>query len=308
VEEQRGSTPRLTCRIEQALLDVFATLEGNDSPPLLRDAMRYAVFPGGGRMRPRLLLSVAVACGDRHPAAADGAAAALELLHCASLTHDDLPVFDDALLRRGKETVHRAFGEPIAVLAGDALIVLAFEALALHGSASPGVLPELTRLIGRGVGAAAGIVAGQAWESEPEIDLRAYHRAKTGALFEAAVAAGALAGGGEPRQWAPLGVAFGEAYQVADDLADVHAGVEHVGKAGGRDAAQGRPNAALELGSDGAAERLSELMRSALQSIPRCAHRAALQRWVIGSIDHFLPTELSGPIQRGLTEHLPATG
>ena len=88
-------------------------------------------FPGGARIRPRLCLAVAQACGEDQPAVTDAAAAAIELLHCASLVHDDLPCFDDAPIRRGKPSVHRAFGEQLAVLAGDALIVLAFETLAL---------------------------------------------------------------------------------------------------------------------------------------------------------------------------------
>lgn len=299
---------KLTCRIEQSLMDVFARLDVPGAPPLLGQAMRYAVFPGGARMRPRLLLSVAVACGDRHPEAADGAAAALELLHCASLVHDDLPAFDDALLRRGKDAVHRAFGEQLAILAGDALIVTAFETLAERGAASPGILPALVRAVGRGVGAASGIVAGQAWESEPRIDIRAYHRAKTGALFEAAVAAGALAGGGAPADWAALGAAFGEAYQVADDIADVQVAASHLGKATGRDAALGRPNLALELGVEGAARHLGGLLRDAMEGIPTCPQRGELQRFIAASIDHFLPEALAEPIQAELASAVVAVG
>ena len=101
-----------------------------EGPPLLAAAMRHAVFPGGARIRPQLCLAVARACGDAHPALADAAAAAIELLHCASLVHDDLPCFDDAATRRGQPSVHAAYGERLAVLAGDALIVLAFQTLA----------------------------------------------------------------------------------------------------------------------------------------------------------------------------------
>ena len=135
--------------------------------------MRYAVFPGGARIRPRLCLAVAAACGDDDPALADAAAAAIELLHCASLVHDDLPCFDDAATRRGKPSVHRAFGEPLAVLAGDALIVLAFETLARAPRAAPQRLAPLLLIVGRAVGVPGGIVAGQAWECEPQVDLRA---------------------------------------------------------------------------------------------------------------------------------------
>ncbi|WP_284247035.1 polyprenyl synthetase family protein, partial [Methylobacterium haplocladii] len=114
-------------RIETALDAAVAHLEAPGAPPRLAEALRYAVFPGGHRIRPRLCLSVARACGDDDPAAADAAAAAIELLHCASLVHDDLPCFDDAPMRRQKASVHVAFGEPLAVLTGDALIVAAFE-------------------------------------------------------------------------------------------------------------------------------------------------------------------------------------
>jgi geranylgeranyl diphosphate synthase type II len=152
------------------------------------------------------------------------------------------------------------------------------------------------------VGAPHGIVAGQAWESESEIDLRAYHRAKTGALFEAAVGAGALAGGGTPADWALLGTTFGEAYQVADDIADVQSKPDFLGKETGQDAANGRPNVALELGVEGAAERLVTLLRTAMGSLPPCAQRREIQRWIAGSIDHFLPEELAAPSRAALLD------
>ena len=105
-------------------------------PQLLQEAMHYSVFPGGARIRPQLCLAVASACGDDDPALSNAAASAIELLHCASLVHDDLPCFDDAESRRGRPSVHTAYGERIAVLAGDALIVLAFQCLASSGTRS----------------------------------------------------------------------------------------------------------------------------------------------------------------------------
>ena len=116
-------------RVEQALEHAVAEAAGPGAPPLLAAALRYAVFPAGHRIRPQLALAVACACGDPDPRAVDAAATAIELLHCASLVHDDLPAFDNADLRRGKASVHIAYGEPIAVLTGDALIVLAFETM-----------------------------------------------------------------------------------------------------------------------------------------------------------------------------------
>src|SRR5262249_46640124 len=117
-------------RIERCLSSALAAASSPAGPPMLAGAMSHAVFPRGARVRARLALAVSSACGDDDPAAADGAAAAIELLHCASLVHDDLPCFDDADIRRGRPSVHRAYGEPLAVLAGDALIVLAFQTLA----------------------------------------------------------------------------------------------------------------------------------------------------------------------------------
>src|SRR6056297_1150808 len=117
-------------RIENALQKTVFAAQSADGPPRLQQALAYAVFPGGARVRPRLTLAVAEACGCACPRLADAAAAAIELLHCASLVHDDLPCFDDASTRRGKPSVHRAYSQPLAVLTGDSLIILAFEVLA----------------------------------------------------------------------------------------------------------------------------------------------------------------------------------
>jgi geranylgeranyl diphosphate synthase, type II len=180
--------------IERVLDRSVATSEGPGAPPLLGRAIRHAVFPGGARVRPKLCVAVAAACGDGSGIApASGAGAALELMHCASLVHDDLPAFDGAAIRRGKPSVHAAFGEPLAVLAGDALIVMAFETLLRECQSAPHVLAPLMTIQIEAVGAPRGIVAGQAWESESSIDLSAYHQAKTGALFVAAAMSGAAA-------------------------------------------------------------------------------------------------------------------
>ncbi|MBS0394745.1 MAG: polyprenyl synthetase family protein, partial [Proteobacteria bacterium] len=162
-------------RIERTLREALASADGPDLPPRLARAFEHSVFPGGARIRPRLCLAVARACGDDAAALADAAAAAIELMHCASLVHDDLPCFDDADTRRGRPSVHRAFGEPLAVLAGDGLIVLAFETLARAGAAWPERLVPLLRILARASGAPAGIVAGQGWECEPRVVLANYH-------------------------------------------------------------------------------------------------------------------------------------
>jgi geranylgeranyl diphosphate synthase type II len=158
-------------RIEQALATAIASGESAECPPKLAGAIRHAVFPGGARIRPQLCLAVAQACGDDDPALSEAAASAIELLHCASLVHDDLPCFDDSPTRRGRASVHYAFGESLAVLAGDALIVLAFQTLAVHAGQSPQRLAPLLATISRGVGMPCGIVAGQAWECEPRVSL-----------------------------------------------------------------------------------------------------------------------------------------
>ncbi|MCX7891315.1 MAG: polyprenyl synthetase family protein [Burkholderiales bacterium] len=280
-------------RIEQVLSAAVARVEASGAPPKLAAAIRYAVFPGGARIRPRLCLAVAGACGEDGPAVADAAAAAIELLHCASLVHDDLPCFDDAPLRRGKPSVHRAFGERVAVLTGDALIVLAFQMLAAGGAWSPHRFAELLLIISRGVGMPTGIVAGQAWECEPHVVLADYQRQKTGALFAAATCAGAAAAGADPGAWRTFGERIGEAYQVADDVRDVAADPVQLGKPTGRDAALGRPNAVRELGLAGAVRRLDLLVGEAVDSIPVCRGGDALRAQIRAEVDALLPRDLA---------------
>lgn len=282
-------------RIERALREALESLSSPASPPALLAATQHAVFPGGARVRPRLCLAVASACGDPAPEAASAAAAAVELIHCASLVHDDLPCFDDAPIRRGVPSVHRAFGEAIAVLAGDQLIVLAFETLArgalLAGPGGPIDARRAVRLIealARGVGMPQGIIAGQAWESEAKIPLAAYRRAKTGSLFEAAAILGALSAGEDGAAFAALGQRLGEAYQVADDLLDVVGDPKDLGKPVGRDGALGRPNAATELGLSGSTRLLQRLIQDAVESVPACARAADLRAWVEGLGDTLL--------------------
>jgi geranylgeranyl diphosphate synthase type II len=139
----------------------------------------------------------------------------------------------------------------------------------------------------------SGIAAGQAWESEPVIDLGQYQRAKTGALFAAATVAGAAAAGREPEAWRELGERLGEAYQVADDIADVLSGESDLGKPVGQDAALGRPNAALTLGVAGAMAHLERLAAAAADSIPPCPGAAALRALTLNEARRLLPKDLS---------------
>jgi len=280
-------------RIEAALEIALARGESPSGPPLLMQALRHAVFPGGQRIRPRLCLSVAMACGDDMPMAADSAAAAIELLHCASLVHDDLPTFDNADTRRGKPTIHKAFNEPLAVLAGDAMIVMAFQVLAKGVVGAPERLVRLIEIYSDAVGSPNGICAGQAWESEPKIDLAEYQRAKTGALFAAATEAGGVAAGLDDPAWRILGASLGEGYQIADDLRDIAADPEKLGKPVGQDAANGRPNAVAELGVEGAVARLKGLVSMAIDSIPECPGREPLRAAILEETGRFLPKNLA---------------
>ena len=280
-------------RIEAALVQALARGETSDCPPKLADAVRYAVLPGGARLRPRLCLAVAAACGEDVPCLTDATAAAIELLHCASLVHDDLPSFDDAATRRGKPSVHRVFGEPVAILAGDALIVRAFETLARGAEAAPMRLPLLVGIVARAVGMPCGIVAGQAWECEPQVRLTDYHRAKTGALFAGATAAGAAAAGADPCAWRALGERLGEAYQVADDLHDAAGCTEELGKPVGRDRLLGRPSAVAELGMVCAVGRLKDLVASAIDAIPSCRGAAQLRDLIAAESNQLLPQGLA---------------
>lgn len=276
-------------RIELALQAAVASGEAAGCPPKLAAAVRHAVFPGGARIRPQLCLAVARACGDTDPALADGAAVAIELLHCASLVHDDLPCFDDATLRRGRPSVHTAFGERLAVLAGDALIVLGFQTLAMAGARSPGRLARVIGTVSRGVGMPYGIVAGQAWECEPRVALSDYQRAKTGALFAAATCAGAEAAGASGETWRALGEWLGEAYQVADDLRDVLADPAELGKPIGQDVALGRPSSAREQGLVGAIEHFDRLVACAIEAIPPCRGSQQLRTLVRMESERLVP-------------------
>ena len=282
-----------TGRVERALDAALSPLPEQGGPPRLHAAMTHAVFGGGGRLRPALCLAVASACGDPAPDAADAAAAAIELMHCASLVHDDLPCFDDAQLRRGKPTVHAAFGVPLAVLAGDALIVLAFAALARpHGG------PCVTTLA-RATGPARGIVAGQAWESEPTASLDEYHRAKTASLFEAAAVLGAQVAGADADEWRTFGETVGRAYQAADDVLDAIAEPSISGKTPGRDTACGRPSVVRAYGLAAARRRVSRLLDRAAASIPSGYDEDAVRAWLDAFSERVEALVSSGAAQRG---------
>lgn len=278
-------------RIERALAAAVGRSDAPGCPGQLAAALNHAVFPRGARVRPRLCLAVAEACGASEPALAEAAAVAIELLHCASLVHDDLPCFDDAATRRGRASVHRAFGERIAVLTGDALIVLAFQSLAIP-TQYPQRLTLLLQTVARSVGVPTGIVAGQAWECEAKIDVATYQRQKTGALFAAAAMVGAVAAGADPLPWRELGEKLGEAYQVADDIGDASADAETFGKPVGRDAALGRPSVVSASGLAGALKQLETLVEEACAAVPACRGASDLRTLIRTEAVRLVPENL----------------
>jgi geranylgeranyl diphosphate synthase, type II len=282
----------LSSRAEEALKSHFAVAAGSGAPPMLQAAMHYAVFSGGARIRPQLCLAVATACGDDAPELTNAAAVALELMHCASLVHDDMPAFDNADLRRGIPTVHKAFSEPLALLAGDGLIVMAYQVLINAGRHHPERLIALMDNLSRGVGLPNGIVAGQAWECETSADLAHYQRSKTGALFVSATSAGAIASGHSPAPWASLGAFLGEAYQVADDIRDVLGDIEMLGKPVGQDKLNERPSSAQALGLEGAIQHFDSLIAQAGNAIPDCACKDMLKQLVLLESQRLVPKSM----------------
>ena len=270
----------LMARINTAVSQAIAGAQSDPSPAALAAALDYATSPGGARIRPTILMSVALACGDDRPDVTNAAATALELMHCASLVHDDLPCFDDADTRRGKPSVHKAYSEPLAVLTGDSLIILAFETLTRAAPADAERAMKLLALLARHSGMPHGICAGQGWESEETVDLAAYHRSKTGALFVAATQMGAVAAGHDADPWVELGARIGEAFQVADDLRDAFYDEQTLGKPAGQDALHNRPNAVEQYGAQGAIQRLNDILAGAISSIPSCPGEAMLAQLV----------------------------
>jgi geranylgeranyl diphosphate synthase type II len=233
-------------------------------PCRLHEAMRYSVMAGGKRVRP--LLCLTVAAGFLHPAAENPpeyllkGACALEILHTYSLIHDDLPAMDNDDLRRGKPTNHKVFGEALAILAGDALLTLAFEWLSdLPALGLPAAdTLEVTRLFARAVGH-LGMVGGQVFDMQSEgtpitlDELRRIHALKTGALLRAAVEMGAVFGKASPpdrTQIRVLGEKIGLLFQVTDDILDVIGQTKDLGKTPGKDQAQGKATYPALLGLD----------------------------------------------------------
>jgi len=279
--------------IDQSLREAVEAITIEPCPSRLAESLRYTLFPGGARVRPKLVLAVASACSDALPVLAPKAAVAVEFLHCASLVQDDLRCFDDAQTRRGKPSVHVAFDERLAILASDALIVAAFDVVSATHEADPQHRLDMISLLSRRVGAVHGITAGQAWECEEHINTDAYHQAKTGSLFAAATQAGALSAGVDMAPWARTGECIGAAYQIADDLHDVLGCENKLGKPVNVDAKHGRPNAVAELGAAAAVAKLKGLIDEVIDTIPNCKNADRFIDTVRHEATRFFPKEIA---------------
>jgi geranylgeranyl diphosphate synthase type II len=265
--------------IERALDEL---LPPEDAPPnSIHRSIRYSVFAGGKRIRPILCLEAA-RIFEHDPKAAIPVACALEFIHTYSLIHDDLPALDNDDLRRGKPTCHKQFGEATAILAGDALLTLAFETLAA-APVEPSRRVAVIREVARAAGTRNGMVGGQAADLEaegrevqPEL-LEYIHRSKTAALIRASVVAGALCGGASEADIARLG-RFGEnigwAFQVVDDILDVEESAAALGKTAGKDRAQRKATYPALYGLEKSHQFAKELATRAIGELTSYAERA----------------------------------
>ena len=272
-----------------------------EAAPRLVEAMRYAVLAPGKRLRPALALWAAEACGGSWEAAAP-AAVAVELIHAYSLVHDDLPAMDDDDLRRGRPTCHRAFDEATAILCGDALQASAFEVLARDMPAASAARACLALARAAGAEALAGgqaddLAAERGWISDlasaPAAEQVAWmdriNRRKTGALFLAALELGGLAAGADAARLAALarfGRAFGQAFQIADDLLDAEGDEAAVGKRVGKDAGRGKLTFPTVEGLAAARARAERLAAEAAAAAAELGDSAGdlgrLATWIVG--------------------------
>lgn len=282
-------SPVLKALSERADLALASVLPDPDQPPVeLHRAMRYAVLGGGKRLRPLLAYSAGAAFGAE-PARIDAVGAAVEIIHAYSLVHDDLPAMDDDALRRGRPTCHVQFGEAMAILAGDALQALAFDVLANDAGllVDPATHLEMLRILARACGS-QGMAGGQAFDlaavgkalTPPELERMHVH--KTGALIRASVHLGALAGGcvdtEQLRSLEAYGHCIGLAFQIRDDLLDIEADSEQLGKTAGKDVAANKPTYPAIVGVEGSRAELATLTDCALDALRTFGERAAMLR------------------------------
>lgn len=273
---------RIASLIEGRLDALLAPESTASGQARLIEAMRYAALGGGKRLRPFLLIESAGLFGVTEEEALD-AAAALECVHCYSLVHDDLPCMDDDKVRRGRPTAHVAFGEATAILAGDALLTLAFDILSEPRThPEPSVRVALIGLLAKAAGV-GGMAGGQALDLAAEgqglgpMEVARMQAMKTGALFDFACDAGAVLGGADAVARGALAAyasAFGQAFQLADDLLDAEGDAAAMGKAAAKDAGRGKATLVALLGVDAARARLSALVEDAEAALAPFGDRA----------------------------------
>jgi farnesyl diphosphate synthase len=281
----QGRLAPLRRRINETL-DRLTAAQGSQGPPLA-EAVRYAVLGDGKRIRPILLLASGRAAGGREEDLLE-AACAIEMIHAFSLVHDDLPALDDDDLRRGRPTLHVKFGEAQAILAGDALLNLAFQTLARYPEGDGHAARKLAalRVVADAVGL-AGMIGGQALDLDFEgreataADLTTIHGMKTGALITAACAAGGILAGGAPaavRALERYGRALGLAFQITDDILDVEGSAEQIGKSPGKDLRSGKATFPAIHGMDRSREMAAASASAAVAALDGLGEAASLLR------------------------------
>ncbi len=283
--------PRLATALKDTAIAVQAELDRLIPLPAtaearVHEAMRYALFAGGKRLRPFLVLASADLFSVPRPDALR-VAAAMEMVHTYSLVHDDLPAMDDDDLRRGKPTCHRQFDEATAILAGDALQAMAFQVLAeSETDPDPAIRMELVRTFARAAGA-DGMVGGQMIDLQAgnvtyDLDqITRLQNLKTGALISWSVEAGAILGRATPAERSALaafGLEIGLAFQIADDLLDVEGDAASMGKAVAKDADAGKATFITILGIEGARNTAAELVENAVARLDLFGEKAFLLR------------------------------
>jgi len=281
---------RCGARVETALDQILPPV--SVQPSRLHEAMRYTVLAGGKRIRPLLAYAAGEALG-LDAALLDRPACAVEMIHAYSLIHDDLPAMDDDDLRRGRPTCHRAFDEATAILAGDALQTLAFQALAespgLSAESRVGMVAALARASG-----ARGMVGGQAMDLEAEgtpldlVQLENIHIHKTGALIRVSVQMGVLAHGGLDADKAErldhYAKCLGLAFQIQDDVLDVEGDTAQIGKTAGRDQALNKATYPALVGLAEAKAMANQLITEAIESVSIFGERAQPLVWIANAL------------------------
>ncbi|MFQ5669500.1 MAG: polyprenyl synthetase family protein [Acidobacteriota bacterium] len=272
-------------RVDATLEDLLPSV--STAPARLHEAMRYAVFAGGKRLRPLLVLLACRACGGPWEDALP-IAAAVEMIHTYSLVHDDLPAMDNDSLRRGKPTTHTVYGEAMGILVGDALLTLAFQTLSTwspdgaSGSLGPRVVCALATAAG-----STGMIGGQSLDLAAEgipidtVELENLHALKTGALIRASVAVGGLIAGADDEAQTALiryGEDMGLAFQIIDDILDVTGSDASLGKSAGKDQRAGKSTFPAILGLEGSRQKAEALLARGVEHLASLGPRADMLR------------------------------